>query len=197
MQRWRDRRNVLRERGAAVVEAVLIFPLLLLLVFGVINYGLAFSDGATLRSSTRSGARIGAAQSKQATQYSSVVSAVNRAVAGVSTAVPQQLWIYNASGVPEGGPASCAASASCTTILWDPGSKSFPTSTPAGGWAWDPSTQWTCPGHSDRIGVTVIANFSFITGLFGGDRTLKETTILDLEPQGSFSCAGAGAAPTS
>lgn len=47
-----------RERGAVLVEAALIVPLGLLLVFGMIEFGLSFSDLLSMRSGTREGARI-------------------------------------------------------------------------------------------------------------------------------------------
>ncbi len=47
-----------RGRGAVLVEAALIVPLGLLLVFGIIEFGLSFNSLLSLRSGTREGARI-------------------------------------------------------------------------------------------------------------------------------------------
>ena len=45
------------DRGAAAVEFALVVPLLLLLVFGIIDYGRFFFDSVSLRQGAREGAR--------------------------------------------------------------------------------------------------------------------------------------------
>lgn len=47
------------EKGAAVVEFALILPLLLLLVFGIIEFGLLLYNKAMLTNASREGARAG------------------------------------------------------------------------------------------------------------------------------------------
>lgn len=49
-----------RERGAAAVEFALVAPLLFMLVFGVIGFGLGFMQLQTIRGAVREGARTGA-----------------------------------------------------------------------------------------------------------------------------------------
>ena len=46
-----------RERGAALVEFAIVFPLFFLLVSGIIDFGLAFSDLNSTRQGVREGAR--------------------------------------------------------------------------------------------------------------------------------------------
>jgi Flp pilus assembly protein TadG len=46
-----------RDRGAAAVEFALVVPLLLLLVIGILNYGLFFFDSVSLRQGAREAAR--------------------------------------------------------------------------------------------------------------------------------------------
>jgi Flp pilus assembly protein TadG len=46
------------ERGAALVEFALVAPLLLLIVFGVIDFGIAFANYENVRSGTRDAARM-------------------------------------------------------------------------------------------------------------------------------------------
>jgi hypothetical protein len=47
------------EHGAAVVEFALVVPVLLLLVFGIIDYGIFFADSLAARSGVREAARQG------------------------------------------------------------------------------------------------------------------------------------------
>jgi hypothetical protein len=52
-----------RERGAAAVEFALVVPLLLLLVFGIIEYGVWLADENSVRQGAAAGARMAAAWS--------------------------------------------------------------------------------------------------------------------------------------
>ena len=54
------RREAKKEDGAAAVEFALIVGVLAILVFGLLEYGLAFWQVQNLRASTREGARVAA-----------------------------------------------------------------------------------------------------------------------------------------
>jgi Flp pilus assembly pilin Flp len=56
----RIRAKVRREEGAAAVEFALIVGLLAMLIFGMMEYGLAFWQLQNLRAATREGARVAA-----------------------------------------------------------------------------------------------------------------------------------------
>lgn len=47
------------ERGQAVLELALILPILLLLLFGIIEFGIIFHDNLVLNQAAREGARLG------------------------------------------------------------------------------------------------------------------------------------------
>ena len=49
-----------RERGAALVEAAIVLPLLIVIVFGIIEFGLAWSNNVAIRQGVREAARQGA-----------------------------------------------------------------------------------------------------------------------------------------
>jgi len=53
-------RNHNRERGAAMVEMAMVLPLLVLLVFGIVEYGLLFKEKLTIASAATSASRTGA-----------------------------------------------------------------------------------------------------------------------------------------
>lgn len=46
------------DRGAAAVEFALVLPLLLLIIFGIIDFGRAYNAQASLNSGVREGARV-------------------------------------------------------------------------------------------------------------------------------------------
>lgn len=65
-----------REDGAAAVEFAIIVSLLVMLVFGMMQYGLAFFQTQNLRSAVREGARVAAVRGDAST--------VKAAIAGAS-----------------------------------------------------------------------------------------------------------------
>ena len=50
-------KNSIKQRGAAMVEFAIVFPLFLVLVFGSIEYGLVLFDQAVITNASREGAR--------------------------------------------------------------------------------------------------------------------------------------------
>lgn len=54
--RWADRTRG-EERGAALVEAAIAFPLLIMLLFGIVSFGRAYNAKVTLTHAAREGAR--------------------------------------------------------------------------------------------------------------------------------------------
>src|SRR3954451_22113697 len=59
----RTARSILRRRrGAIIVEFALVVPLLMLIVFGIIDFSRAYAQLNNINSSLREGARFGAAQ---------------------------------------------------------------------------------------------------------------------------------------
>lgn len=58
------------DRGAAVVEFALVLPLLMLMVFGTIQFGLLFNRQQALHAAAREGARVAALPSTTQTEIS-------------------------------------------------------------------------------------------------------------------------------
>ena len=76
--RHRPARNAPRDRGAAAVEFALLLPMLLLLVFGIIDFGRALNAQITLTQAAREGARL------DALGKSNVVAGTQAAATGLS-----------------------------------------------------------------------------------------------------------------
>jgi len=199
------------EQGSVIVEAAIIIPLLILLTFGAIEFGLAFRDSASVAASTRAGARIAAAMpgaSSNPTATPPVVgfqdaarNAVSDALKDLTKAVPLELVVYKAdptTGLPIGqtGSPNYDNCTQCYRYLWNSSTKSFGPGTTGGNAPWlagPASTSGSqladaCNGVTDAIGVYVRANQPFITGLWG-TKTYDHVTIMRLEPVGSDSCS--------
>ena len=76
--RRRTARSAPRDRGAAAVEFALLLPMLLLLVFGIIDFGRALNAQITLTQAAREGARL------DALGQPNVVSGTQAAATGLS-----------------------------------------------------------------------------------------------------------------
>lgn len=70
-------RGTTRARAAAVVEFAVVLPLLLTILFGIIEYGWVFMVRQTLQSAAREGARLAVLQTS-VTPYTEVISRVNQ-----------------------------------------------------------------------------------------------------------------------
>lgn len=60
-----------RDRGASAVEFALVAPVLFLLLFGIVDYGLWFADSITIRQGAASGARYGSQLPSDTTKWPS------------------------------------------------------------------------------------------------------------------------------
>jgi hypothetical protein len=188
-------------RGAALVEAAIIFIPLCIIVFGIIEYGFIFKDSLTLSSATRAGARAASAQPKVASTdfFPYVRDAVSRAASAASFKDGDQMWIYkaDASGDPEGGASACGTngSATCRVYTWHPnGGWGVTGDHNTGSGTWDSASGVTAclggnavGGNIDSVGVRLSLSHDAITGWFH-DMQLHEKTVMRFEPTTS-SCS--------
>jgi TadE-like protein len=160
------------ERGAALVEAALIIPLILLIVFGAIEYGFAFKDAAAVAGAARSGALH---------NFPHVPS--------------PEIWVYLSgdNGYPLGTSnfASCGLDCVKYTTTWNTSTDSFQLNTPTG--SIPINDEHVCPTDSaatwSRVGVYVKATHQkIITNLLPSPTTLTDHAVFRLEPVLSSKC---------
>ena len=189
-----------------MVEFALVLPLVLLLTFGAIDFGFAFSAAAGITSATRSGARIGSALSKQGGQIQSIVAAVNASIGNSVRAQATDIVVYAAPPGSFNPPSNCGAQG--TTVgatslcFWD----SIPVNAPdkftvdapaASAWDTNVNIEDACPAIGNKstawkLSVVVKAQYPFLTpGIFGFANNLhfKEQIVIDLEPTSSGNCS--------
>jgi hypothetical protein len=173
------------ERGATLVEMAIVMPLLLLLVIGMLEIGLAFRSFLTVSAAARDGVRVAALAGNDPTADCFVLQEVGSVLGpgGIIDGL-QQVEIFKASpgsGLAEGtnvytlnsggDPTDCAD--------WSGSDDGYPqtsrqTISGAGS-----------SGRLDIIGVRVVVDESWITGLypFTGSYEVDERAISRLEPE--------------
>ena len=92
------RRKLRREDGAAAVEFALIVGLLAVLIFGLLEYGLAFWQVQNLRAAAREGARVAAVRGDN--------TAVRSAMVASSTGSLSGGWTYTQNRTCDGSDAN-------------------------------------------------------------------------------------------
>jgi len=169
---------VRRERGAVLVETALLLPLILMLVFGVIEFSFAFQSSAVLNDATRRSARTAASLAGDANLQQAVLDVAEEQLDKLpETATPIALMIYKANvhGYPGtdgnttlnmGHLLLCEFQAfgvdDCVVWFWDPGAREFDES--VGSWA--PSNQTACVQPYERVGVAIYVKYHPLTSIF-------------------------------
>jgi len=191
------------ERGAAVVEAAIITPLFLLLLFGIFEFGLAFKSSITISNAAQQGAREAGIQGALPESDYLILRSVQHGLGGMDLRNLDYVVVFRADGPNGTMPAECATSSQTLTAS---GSVACNRYTAADFYAEidDPSTgsntgnfrcgpgsvdRYWCPadrqdqiGNTDYVGVVVKAKHKYLTGMIGSDIDLESSTIARLEP---------------
>jgi Flp pilus assembly protein TadG len=195
----RDRSS--RERGQGLVEFAMVVPVFLLLLLGMLEYGIAFTHDQTLAYATREGARVGSSFGAGNTAYpcatanfdAPIIAAVERVL--TSTGSPIDLTRVNAINVY-----LAQANGSPTTgkvNVWTPAPGAGPT---VDGKQLDftqTTTGWTpCSRNNgvnaDALGVSLTYDYQFKTALGGifkflfgssvSSLAMSDKTVMNLNP---------------
>ena len=174
-----------REGGATLIEAALIMPIMILIMIGTLEIGLAFKDYLTVSYGTRDGSRIGALAGNHPDADCEIVHGVLDIIGGASSMDRfQQLQIFAAD--PDTGNQIVAKTNTWTYVGNDPYDC-------ANDWTivenWPSTTRFVLFGPTselDIIGVRVEYTHDWITGFppFSGSFTVDEQTITRMEPEG-------------
>jgi len=177
------------ERGAALVEMALVAPLLLLLLFGIVEFGFVFKDRLTISHATNAAARTGSTTGTDPAADFLILGAVEAGLTGaVDLATIDHVDIYKAN--PDGSKSGSYnryfvdASSACG---WNP-CPDPSTGSPVYG---NPSN-WGDPSNRDvvldadgldTLGIEVQYTHTWLTGILGfGPATWVEQAEVRLEP---------------
>ncbi len=221
MRRYRPGR---REQGGAVaVEAALITPVVVLIIFGILEFSFVMRDYVGVTSATRAAARAastGAGAGACIPQPDDVVPCpagaapelaqrAADAISEASVALPrekiQYMLVYkaNADGFPTGRtsmPDLAGCTADCVAYRWSPSQDRFRYVSGH----WNSQQISACGGIDpvskvrraklDSVGVQLVFEHQFMTGLFGRTLSISDRAVLSFEPLSNATCA-AGAHP--
>ena len=190
------------DRGAALVEFTLISVLIFMILFGIIEFGLAVRDRLTIANATQTSARVVSALGSDESSDFETLKSLEQSLAtlpnsGIGIVRHVDIYLANGSGEPSG---SCGPSgALCNRYSWDPnpvGCDWNPCPDPdAGysGWTWDPASRDVALPGLDVVGVRVTFAHQWMTGglvplpnvdcTAPFDNCWADTAILRLEPQ--------------
>lgn len=173
------------ESGAALVEFSVVLPLLAILVFGILEYGSLISQNLALSTSTRAGARVGAQEGNYLAADYDILQSVENSRGFMSLGSIQKVVVYKSAdengtvpqdcknGTPVAGVCNVYSSASFAMdqdeLIGSSQAASWPASTRVQG--------------QDYLGVWVIAEHSWLTGLFSTKPTsVADSAVMRIEP---------------
>lgn len=203
------------EQGAVAVEFALVVPVIVLIVFGIVEMSFVVRDYAVVTSDVRVGARLASASADAGpaacptgddappctpTSAPALAQLAADAIQRGGSAMPMDnidfLLIYkaNAQGYPgaDGNttmPTSCGGVLNCVRYVWSPSLERFRYAEGT----WTSSTISACfPGTAanplDRVGVYLRATHPFLTNVFGGSMKLSDRAVMNFEPLATQTC---------
>lgn len=194
-RRWISvRRRARSERGASLVEAALVVPLLILLAFGAAEFGFVFLDFLNVSSAAREGARVGSAVGDAVDADVLMLGAIAEATSDLDNSTIEAIWIFEAQA--NGDPVdncvvdsslnyfTCVGPTNRTNIYDSSGNLLI------GSWNSTgrnvtvglncPAAPADCP---DRLGVRVVFTHQYITGFLSFPTgPFAEDAVFQLEP---------------
>lgn len=131
---WLQRRRR-DDRGAVIVEAAIVIPILFVVLFGIIEIGGAIKSYSGAANAARAGSRMASVAGNDAMADQQILERVAREAAGIGNGEIDYVIIWNSTGVGETPPGPCITAA---------GSASSPNTTPVGVFDNGNSTKGAC-----------------------------------------------------
>ena len=175
------------ERGAALVEAMVITPVVLMLIFAMIDYGLYFRDDLTASNAARAAARTGVSADADGFVDYDILRNLDDRLTGLGVE-PDRIVVFKATSYSDEPPAGCLVDSVYPVCNSYPGS--------ALGWSkaeWIASPERTGWPESERsisnsagtdlLGIHIRATHTFAIGAFQDTATISETVVYRIEPK--------------
>jgi len=200
------RRRPRGDRGASLVEAAIITPVFLLMVFGLLEYGLLVRDDLTIAAMSRDTARAASAFGDEQYADFKALQITGQTARALPVELIERIVVFDA-GSADGSISDTSHPAhACTTSatginnvcnvytiadLQKPQS-SYGCDVSEGDLDrfWCPMAKNGQPGREvsqsgppDYVGVWIKATHPFLTGLFGDEVTVSDEVVMRMEPR--------------
>lgn len=181
------------ERGSVVVESALALPLFLLLIFGTMEFGLAFRTYLTLTNTTRDAARFAATLGRDADADYQVLNEAIANLGGYRAGTLQKIVIFKAAGpssTTSSGALAACLSGSVTGLCNTYVGGSISTNPADYGCNYTSPDRFWCPAGRkvavsdppDYVGIYIEVRHTGLTGVIGMTRTFTDEFVMRLEP---------------
>jgi hypothetical protein len=189
------------DRGSALVEMAFVLPLLAMLTFGIIEFGLAWGSKLTVQTAVRAGVRVGSADGALATADKSMLLAVGAVLYDMGLGNVDRVLIFKSVTTDGAVPTACltptphSVVGSCNLYTGAQLAQVVAGTAPISWFgcgvgsldlSWCPTSRQSIQAlGNDYLGVQVVARHQMVTGFFGSVRTLNDYGVMRLEPQES------------
>ncbi|MGA7098454.1 MAG: TadE/TadG family type IV pilus assembly protein [Acidimicrobiia bacterium] len=172
------------ERGASLVEAAILIPLLLLLAIGLSEVGFLVVDYLTVTNTAREGARTGAAAANfddgTTTADDLILEAVEEAACNLTFGSLTEVRIFKADINGDPVPGQINDYSPHSALACDNPANSLVCDN---GCPWAPSSRDRVPPDLDVLGVEITFTHDDVTGLFPFPTVnWTETAVMQIEP---------------
>jgi len=168
------------DRGAVIVESAIVITVLLVLFFGVLEFGMLLRSQHALAEATPTGARAASSLPRTDGYHTAAAEAV---AASLQASIPSDavldLVIYKAD--PVTGSSNFNGCGSCYRFEWNRTTQQFD---PITGQAWNFDDQKACGevGTTHFVGVFVTGEYDFVITFWSDNVTLSDKPVMRLEP---------------
>jgi hypothetical protein len=168
------------------VEAALVFPILILTVMAIVEFGMAFKDWLTVSHSAREGARAGATYGDDPRADILVLEDVERFLGSAASLEIENVRIYNPDNPSQGTDYSYTPGANCNGAIccdWTPCPDPDLPSPPYVAPNWLPGDRDVSAPDTDRIGVEIVYTHLWFTNFFADETEFTSRVEFQIEPQ--------------
>lgn len=193
------------DRGAALLETLLVAPVFFAVILGIFEFGVIYRDVITTSDAAASGARMGAVLGPRPTDSGvsadyEIVRQVRNSLAGMPVEWIDRVVIFKAAGPGAGSaesqvPNQCKTGGSVSGVcnVYDPANaflavetddNDFFANCPSGrACPWPPEDRSNGPttGDIDYLGVWIRIERPYMSGMFGDVFTIEEAFVARLE----------------
>jgi hypothetical protein len=175
------RRRGRSDRGATLTEAALVYPILFIALFGIVEVGLAFKDYLSVSHAARDGARAGATFGNDPRADILILRDVQATLVGIGLTEGIEVRIFD----PVGGAGTtydyqAGYGDGCD---WNPCPDPDKPSPPYAVPAWDPAARDIEAPFTDRLAVEVEFQHNWVTNFFADTTEFRVEADFQIEPQ--------------